>query len=136
MSCVHYIHSLGFANEFQLDDFLEKSLPDVLERTFDENGVKMVPMPKAEVEQEAAKEEIKAANGIDSKTPTVEEKKAATTQVQQAAKETSAPDKDEAITECNDPVECLEQLERTVWLNRTVVPAFDGIRMPAKSLTP
>eukprot|EP00804_Cyclotella_cryptica_P020324 CCRYP_014070-RA/>CCRYP_014070-RA protein AED:0.03 eAED:0.03 QI:314/1/1/1/1/1/2/522/209 len=31
----------GFANEFQLDDWLEKTLPDVLERTFDENGVKL-----------------------------------------------------------------------------------------------
>ncbi|KAL3790831.1 hypothetical protein ACHAWO_010670 [Cyclotella atomus] len=33
----------GFANEFQLDDWLEKTLPDVLERTFDENGLKMEP---------------------------------------------------------------------------------------------
>lgn len=36
----------GFANEFQLDYFLEQSLPDVLERTFDENGIKMVPLPE------------------------------------------------------------------------------------------
>jgi hypothetical protein len=33
----------GFANEFQLDDWLETTLPDVLERTFDENGLKMEP---------------------------------------------------------------------------------------------
>jgi len=33
----------GFANEFQLDDWLELALPDVLERTFDENGVKIEP---------------------------------------------------------------------------------------------
>ena len=31
----------GFANEYQLDDFLERACPDVLERTFDEHGVKM-----------------------------------------------------------------------------------------------
>jgi thioredoxin 1 len=35
----------GFANEFQLDDFLERTLPDVLERTFDERGVKMIGLP-------------------------------------------------------------------------------------------
>lgn len=33
----------GFANEFQLDDWLERTLPDVLERTFDENGLKIEP---------------------------------------------------------------------------------------------
>jgi hypothetical protein len=35
----------GFANEFQLDDWLETTLPDVLERTFDENGMKIEPVP-------------------------------------------------------------------------------------------
>ena len=29
----------GFANEYQIQDFLESTLPDVLERTFDEFGV-------------------------------------------------------------------------------------------------
>ena len=55
----------GFANEFQLDDFLEKTLPDVLERTFDENGVKMIPMypeiAMVQVEHEEAVEERSVA---------------------------------------------------------------------------
>ena len=32
----------GFANEYQIQDFLELTLPDVLDRTFDEFGVKII----------------------------------------------------------------------------------------------
>jgi len=94
----------GFANAFQLDDFLEQTLPDVLERTFDEDGVKMIPLTPAMI---AMEEEGERALG----------------QVVGKANE----------DDCNDPVECYERLEQIVWENRTVVPAMDGIMLPARS---
>lgn len=104
----------GFANEFQLDYWLEETLPDVLERTFDENGVKMVPLPSAlrdEVEVEQVEQEKK----------------------KKATKKTDL--KDVAKKESNklDPMSAGEDLigmimeEREVWHNRTVVPATEGI---------
>jgi len=172
----------GFANEFQLDDFLEKTLPDVLERTFDEDGLKMIPLPAGmmannDQKKEAApeSEKVKEISALDGEkklplheemmvqkeekevvqesktapeTEIVEVKMSAAAKVQQAmkkkredkelkakmkeAKENEAK-KEELIDDCIDEVECFERLERTIWQNRTVVPAMDGILLPTRS---
>mmetsp|Transcript_38399 Transcript_38399/g.69211 ORF Transcript_38399/g.69211 Transcript_38399/m.69211 type:complete len:364 (+) Transcript_38399:125-1216(+) len=128
----------GFANENQLDHFLEQTLPE-LERTFDENGVKMVPltaeMMALKMEMEAA-EESRVAHA----TKTLEEEivvtveadistltSTATVMVQQVIQQVIADD------DCTDPVECWERIDQTIWQNRTVVPAMDGILLPARN---
>lgn len=119
----------GMANEFQLDDFLEKTLPDVLERTFDEDGVKMVPLPeemmvqKKEEEQETMKDTKISHASKNAEQDAI----AALQEAFKQAIEDKAPD------DCTDEEECWERLENTVWQNRTVVPAMDGIVLPARS---
>mmetsp|Transcript_37181 Transcript_37181/g.75876 ORF Transcript_37181/g.75876 Transcript_37181/m.75876 type:complete len:286 (+) Transcript_37181:282-1139(+) len=107
----------GFANDFQLDFWLEESLPDVLEKTFDENGLKMVAMPKIEEDLTAVLPERKML--ADSKIPKEE-----MLDEEESAVSSSS---DEDRIECNDEEACLDFLEKTVWENRTVVPAFQGI---------
>ncbi|KAK1740666.1 thioredoxin domain-containing protein [Skeletonema marinoi] len=107
----------GFANDFQLDFWLEESLPDVLEKTFDENGLKMVAMPKIEEDLTAVLPERKML--ADSKIPKEE-----MLDEEESAVSSSS---DEDRIECNDEEACLEFLEKMVWENRTVVPAFQGI---------
>ncbi|KAL7462448.1 hypothetical protein ACHAXS_002832 [Conticribra weissflogii] len=100
----------GFANEFQLDDWLERTLPDHLERTFDENGVKMIPLPSA-------------SNQVIKEVEVVHNMK-----------------NDETLHKhhmSGDDVEENENLmniilETEVWHNRTVVPAMDGILLPTR----
>mmetsp|Transcript_47096 Transcript_47096/g.98755 ORF Transcript_47096/g.98755 Transcript_47096/m.98755 type:complete len:283 (+) Transcript_47096:452-1300(+) len=106
----------GMANEFQLDFWLESTLPE-LEKTFDEDGVKLVMLPEVTMKEE----EIKAAAVLEG--DSLEEEMVATVQevVQQAIEQ-----------DCTDPTECYDRLERTVWQNRTVVPAMDGILLPAR----
>lgn len=104
----------GFANEFQLDDWLEKELPDVLERTFDENGIKMIPM--------VAKGDEKV---VTHKTHVVKEEKALL----------KASEQDEDPMDCQDPEACWERVENTIWQNRTVVPAMEGIFLPRRSMS-
>ena len=108
----------GFANEFQLDDWLEKELPDVLERTFDENGIKMIPMVAKGDDEKV----------VTHKTHVVEEKKTVL----------KASEQDEDPMDCQDPEACWERVENTIWQNRTVIPAMDGIFLPqrAKSYSP
>jgi len=107
----------GFANDFQLDFWLEESLPDVLEKTFDENGLKMVAMPKIEEDLTAVLPERKMS--ADSKIPKEEMLD------EEESPVSSSSDQDRI--ECNDEEACLEFLEKMVWENRTVVPAFQGI---------
>mmetsp|Transcript_23974 Transcript_23974/g.40827 ORF Transcript_23974/g.40827 Transcript_23974/m.40827 type:complete len:286 (-) Transcript_23974:240-1097(-) len=107
----------GFANDFQLDFWLEESLPDVLEKTFDENGLKMVAMPKIEEDLTAVLPERKML--ADSKIPKEEMLD------EEESPVSSSSDQDRI--ECNDEEACLEFLEKMVWENRTVVPAFQGI---------
>jgi len=107
----------GFANDFQLDFWLEESLPDVLEKTFDENGLKMVAMPKMEEDLTAVLPERKMS--ADSKIPKEEMLD------EEESPVSSSSDQDRI--ECNDEEACLEFLEKMVWENRTVVPAFQGI---------
>lgn len=178
----------GFANEFQLDDFLEKTLPDVLERTFDEHGVKMLPLPemmmvqkeesdkkkitakkinekkiegktssassesvptmlplpeKAMMENEKkdsvenrSKEVTSDAGKVEERNVSASSGSAPPAKVQEAVKQ--AVFKDEAgqveeLGDCTDPVECWQRVEQTLWQNRTVVPAMDGIMLPARS---
>lgn len=107
----------GFANEYQLDFWLEESLPDVLERTFDENGIKMVVMPKiAEDLTDVLPERNMSA---DSKIPKEE--------MLDEEESPVSSSNDEDRVECNDEEACFEFLEKMVWENRTVVPAFQGI---------
>lgn len=107
----------GFANEFQLDFWLEESLPGVLERTFDENGLKMVAMPKIEEDLTAVLPErnMLAASKIPKEEMLDDEELPVS----------SSSDQDRI--ECDDEEACFEFLEQRVWENRTVVPAFQGI---------
>mmetsp|Transcript_15978 Transcript_15978/g.28894 ORF Transcript_15978/g.28894 Transcript_15978/m.28894 type:complete len:319 (+) Transcript_15978:506-1462(+) len=137
----------GMANEFQLDKFLEDSLPE-LERTFDEDGLKMVPLPlpeesmvtKVKEDSRAKKEDIlRQMSNLSFKAEedgTTSAAKAAVvvTTVQQEIEKVI---KDETVTieegDCIDPVECWERVEKTFWQNRTVVPAMDGVMLPSRS---
>lgn len=104
----------GFANEHQLDFWLEQSLPDVLERTFDDNGIKMdtfTAVPEMVAEVSTRKEELPDEN------------------------ESTASSLNSTI-ECNDETECFEILEKKVWENRKVVPAFKGISARENAFNP
>lgn len=135
----------GMANEFQLDAFLEKSLPE-LERTFDDDGLKMIPLPLPEEEMIAAEEkkpDAKRAKEEDilrqmkdltfNKAETTPE--ATVENVQQVVQKVIDEESKVVIEEgdCTDPVECWERIDQTLWQNRTVVPAMDGILLPARS---
>lgn len=98
----------GMANEFQLDFWLENELPDVLEKTFDEHGVKMIPMPKKIVEEEP---ESLVPSKLQAAVEEAVAKSILEAQLQQ--------DKD---NNCTDPEECWE---KNMWENRDVVPAMD-----------
>lgn len=103
----------GFANEYQLDNWLETELPDVLERTFDEDGIKMIPLPLPELSM------IK------------NDKKHVITKVESLA--TAMDDQEDDEVKCNDPEECWAMVETHIWSNRTVVPAMDGILLPSRT---
>ena len=163
----------GFANEYQIQDFLELTLPDVLERTFDEFGVKIIASttttattttttPSAvevagvkEKEEEKEEEEtcleakevgreivivetecITAAVAADVEN---EEEELANIvinlrhheqhqQLQQQQQQQQVLDDDDD-DDCKTPQECYNRLEQTIWKNRKVVPAMDGIGM-------
>ncbi|KAL3759685.1 hypothetical protein ACHAWU_009832 [Discostella pseudostelligera] len=119
----------GFANEFQLDDWLEKTLPDVLERTFDENGVKMIPMfpevAMAQINREVMVEERKISRG----SKEVEQEITITDTVVAVQ---HATDGVFEAGDCITPQECIERLENELWKHRTVVPAINGILLPAR----
>jgi len=141
----------GFANEFQLDDWLETSLPDVLERTFDENGLKIEPdmMKHSEVkmEVETNSEEIvdkssgEAVNDFKVtrqgyspmdfksifKTERLRIIRKTDVQTTNGVLESEEDGIDDGIV-CNDEEKCFELLEETVgWENRTVTPAKFGL---------
>ena len=99
----------GMANEFQLDFWLENELPDVLEKTFDENGVKMIPMPKKVVEEEEPE------SLVPSKLQAAVEEAVSKSILEARLQH----DKD---IDCTDPEECWE---KNMWENRDVVPATD-----------
>jgi len=106
----------GMANEFQLDFWLENELPDVLEKTFDENGVKMIPMPKKIVEEEP---ESLVPSKLQAAVEEAVAKSILEAQLQQ--------DRD---NNCTDPEECWE---KNMWENRDVVPAMDFLPSRPKS---
>jgi len=99
----------GMANEFQLDYWLENELSDVLEKTFDENGVKMIPMPKNLVEEEEPE------SLVPSKLQAAVEEAVSKSILEAQLKQ----DRD---NNCTDPEECWE---KNMWENRDVVPALD-----------
>ena len=118
----------GFANENQLDFWLENSLPDVLEKTFDEDGLKlsphqmMVATPQMQDDLSGVLPEAKMTTGSKSTT---------------SSSSTTMEDQEEEVDiKCNDETECLEFLETMVWENRTVVPAFHGILSREKVFSP
>lgn len=126
----------GMANEFQLDSFLEKSLPE-LERTFDENGLKMVPLPRPEEAMMATRkvEEAKKTLAAAKSTEVVAEdpKETAVASVQQEIQQAIETGVKFEEGDCTEPAECWERVEKTFWQNRTVVPAMDGIALPMRS---
>jgi len=161
----------GFANEYQIQDFLESTLPDVLERTFDEFGVKIIAsttttttatatpsaVEAAGVKEGEEKEEeescleakevgreivivetdcITAAVAADVEN---EEEELANIvlnlrhheqhQQLQQQQQVLDDDDDDDDDDCKTPQECYNRLEQTIWKNRKVVPAMDGIGM-------
>lgn len=133
----------GFANEYQLDDFLEKILPDVLERTFDEHGVKLTPdevaaakrvtfpMTTVVAMEEACLEATEVGHEIvivETECVAAEESTfavVASTHEEEVAEPTL--EDEELVPDCKSPQECFDRLEQTIWKNRRVVPAMDGI---------
>lgn len=114
----------GLANEYQLDDFLERTLPDVLDRTFDAHGVKMVPLPEEAMMRKEEEDRAMAASAVEAiDSPTA----AAAALVEQAVKQALEEEGD-----CTDATECWERVEQTIWQNRTVVPALDGVLLPLR----
>ena len=122
----------GLANDFQLDDFLEKTLPDVLERTFDKRGVKMLPLPEKMMVQKEEEDKKNAALEDEIKKKVEAEVKKVKAVAEEAEEVLEEDDEDQDLIECNDPQECFELLENTIWQNRTVVPAMDGILLPSR----
>jgi thioredoxin 1 len=156
----------GFCNEHQLDDFLERTLPDVLERTFDEYGAKMIPMTTtmgamAEKEEEETTTTTTTATTVTATMTTClvveEDCTVAENDVAREERiceivvvETACDSESDALvsavavvaaaggtgeeeggggtlSDCINERECYERLEMTVWKDRTVVPAMDGI---------
>ena len=169
----------GFANEYQIQDFLESTLPDVLERTFDEFGVKIIAStttattttttttPSAvevagvkegeEKEEEESCLEAKevgreivivetecitaavAAEEVHNEKEELanivlnlrhhEQHQQLQQQQQQQQQQKVLDDDDDDDDDCKTPQECYNRLEQSIWKNRTVVPAMDGIGM-------
>mmetsp|Transcript_12861 Transcript_12861/g.31356 ORF Transcript_12861/g.31356 Transcript_12861/m.31356 type:complete len:316 (+) Transcript_12861:360-1307(+) len=131
----------GFANDIKLDYFLEETLPDVLERTFDDEGVKFFPMDMVDVLEEERKLESskrKSPRDIEKeKDALVEAMKALMSSPSKSVSDKAI--KDEVNEHCfEDPTDCIESIENVlienrIWENRTVVPAMDGILLPERS---
>ena len=132
----------GLANEFQLDDWLETTLPDVLERTFDENGIKMDPkhieLQQADVKQSIADQrriEVQQTNVKQSLpdqrafSPLDFKSTILTERLRVLAKQSVQDDQEEEVpTICDDEIRCWELVEETLgWENRTVTPAASGL---------
>lgn len=127
---------MGFANENQLDKFLEDSLPDVLEKTFDENGLKMTE-PFMEYFEDSATDDNATNEEKEKKAPVT-----ATAPGHEAVVNIDDLQMDEVVTvieerlldESVDGVEtacvteetCMDMVEQS-WEERTVTPAMDGI---------
>ena len=127
----------GFANENQLDFWLENSLPDVLEKTFDEDGLKLLPhqmmtvaTPQMQDDLSGVLPEAKMTTGSKSTSSS------SATMEDLEQKVTTQDQEEEDGIKCNDETECLEFLETMVWENRTVVPAFHGILSREKVFSP
>ena len=126
----------GFANENQLDFWLENSLPDVLEKTFDEDGLKLLPhqmvaTPQMQDDLSGVLPEAKMTTGSKSTSSS-----SATMEDLEQKVTTQDQEEEEVDIKCNDETECLEFLETMVWENRTVVPAFHGILSREKVFSP
>ena len=146
----------GFANEYQLDDFLEQTLPTILERTFDEYGVKLttatstlgneipatsvgVAVAGKEEEEETCLEAKEVGREIvivetecitDSQQHNMNVNgELATTPLLEHERESINLQQQQLDNDCKTPQECYNRLEQTIWKNRTVVPAMDGIGM-------
>jgi thioredoxin 1 len=93
----------GFANEFQLDDFLERTLPDVLERTFDERGFKMtttVPAAAARPPSAAASSAGGDRGGATTATPSLPPPPGGTASTSLSSSSSSVPAFLEAREDC------------------------------------
>jgi thioredoxin 1 len=142
----------GFANEFQLDDWLEKTLPDVLERTFDENGIKMEPSQVMQAQwvnennlgerstqvviAKESKVERRLFSPIDFKSTLMTERLRiirdsnvrTTSGDLPSGEDESDVDEDGVDTICMDETKCWELVAETfLWENRTVTPATFGL---------
>lgn len=145
----------GFANEFQLDDWLETTLPDVLERTFDENGLKMEPgemisatdqdlavtsktgMSIENMDEPPAKGAAKEASTVRRMFSPMDFRSTVMTErlriirknkSELASEDVNNSDQDEVPTICDDETKCWELLEETLgWENRTVTAASLGL---------
>lgn len=125
----------GLANDFQLDFFLEQTLPDVLEPTFDEDGIKMLPLPEMTMVQDNAEKEVKVAGAPSTKEEDIVAAEESVSSIQEAiAPELGDLDQGQELIDCKTAEECWERVEQVIWQNRTVVPALDGILLPSRSV--
>jgi thioredoxin 1 len=125
----------GLANDFQLDFFLEETLPDVLEPTFDEDGIKLLPLPEETMVRENAEKKVsKAMQASNNKEDAVVADENSLTMVQESITP-GLEDLDESqeLIDCTTAEECWERVEQTIWQNRTVIPALDGVLLPSRS---
>lgn len=101
----------GFANEYQIDSFLERSLPDYLPRTFDDDGLKIISAPVAE-ETAPALDEMEGAMR---------------TIIEDALQEEKPGSLLDTVVEAMSTHTHSRRAERVIWQNRTVLPAWEGI---------
>lgn len=127
----------GFANENQLDFWLENSLPDVLEKTFDEDGLKLLPHQMMTVATPQMQDDLSGVLPEAKMTTGSKSTSSSSATMEDLEQKVTTQDQDEEVDiKCNDETECLEFLETMVWENRTVVPAFHGILSREKVFSP
>lgn len=98
----------GFANEYQIDSFLERSLPDYLPRTFDDDGVKI------------------SAPVVEEISPALDEMAGATRTIIEVQEKKPGYQLDTVAVAMSTRTRSM-RAERILWQNRTVLPAMEGI---------
>ena len=117
----------GFANEYQIDSFLERSLPDYLPRTFDDNGLK-ISAPVVEEKIPPALDKMAGATRTIAEGSIQEEKPGSllNTVVEAMGTRTRSM---RAVTTSTRSM----RAEHVLWQNRTVTSAMEGILFPQAS---
>ena len=117
----------GFANEYQIDSFLERSLPDYLPRTFDDNGLK-ISAPVVEEKIPPTLDKMAGATRTIAEGSIQEQKPGSllNTVVEAMGTRTRSM---RAVTTSTRSM----RAEHVLWQNRTVTSAMEGILFPQAS---